>query len=79
MIMFKEPDMEGKPYPRWAVSLGWLIAMTPIAVIIGFALFVYGRAGGYSVSVLPWFLIVFYIEVAFLLVYIVILQLQLLK
>ncbi|XP_033751807.1 sodium- and chloride-dependent glycine transporter 1-like [Pecten maximus] len=49
IIFFKEPDLDNVTYPSWAVSLGWLIAMFPVAAIVVLALYYFCRNGGFMV------------------------------
>ncbi|ESO97683.1 hypothetical protein LOTGIDRAFT_104165, partial [Lottia gigantea] len=50
MILYKEPTFDDKPYPSWAVALGWLISLFPIVVVPVWALFKYCTEGGFTVS-----------------------------
>ena len=52
---YKAPSMDtGEPeaylYPDWALALGWLITLFPMALIVGFFAFRYCKDGGWLVS-----------------------------
>ena len=49
IAMFKEPDLDDVFYPKWAVGLGWIIAMAPIITIAGWAMYIFCTTGGYEV------------------------------
>ena len=51
---YKAPSMDtGEPeaylYPDWALALGWLITLFPMALIVGFFAFRYCKDGGWLV------------------------------
>lgn len=37
-------------YPGWAQGMGWVMAIAPLMLIPGWALFVYCKNGGFEVS-----------------------------
>lgn len=49
IIMYKEPSLDGVYYPEWALSLGWMIVMTPIMLIFVWFLYLFCIKGGHEV------------------------------
>ncbi|WAR02315.1 SC6A9-like protein [Mya arenaria] len=49
MVFYKEPDLDGVLYPTSAKVVSWLIAMFPMAVMVGWFLYEYCKnSGGYE-------------------------------
>ncbi|XP_014790773.2 sodium- and chloride-dependent glycine transporter 1 [Octopus bimaculoides] len=47
IVLYKEPDLNGKEYPCWAKVIGWLIVALPISVIPTWFLYKYCSQGGF--------------------------------
>ena len=50
-IYYKPPSMDGYLYPAWAEGLGWLIALFPIGLFVGFFAVEYCMRGGFRVCI----------------------------
>ncbi|XP_025086985.1 sodium- and chloride-dependent glycine transporter 1-like isoform X2 [Pomacea canaliculata] len=48
IIYYKEPGSKDNPYPGWALALGWLIALFPIAVVPAWFIYKYCTEGGWQ-------------------------------